>query len=381
MSNDDRPSARRAPPPLARATPARTARRALTTVAWGVGAAACATDPVVPGPAEQPATLVFSSGPVRSPSGEWPSRIVRMSAAGGEPALFVAAEGRDVAPLPSPDGRWVAFSRGACCVGGNSQVVMIAPAAGGAARVLVPSRAFPLAWSHDGRWLYVDATLGAEGPAIHRVDPASGGRERVAALPYEGAFFSPAPDGRRFVMSTGDYHVALTLHVGELGGAAPTPLAPGLAPLLHNPQWSPDGARIAFLARGGADVAGLYTIRPDGTGLRRLVPGNGVSTMRWAPDGRSLVLAMWDTTQGAPGQEDLFRIAADGAGLANLTRSPERESVPAWSPDGRWIVFLVEDAMQQRDLFRMNADGTQRVRLTHSPELGEGPPAWLPPAP
>jgi Tol biopolymer transport system component len=351
--------------------------RALAVAAATLGAEGCTDAVTGPSGGDAP-VLVFSRGPVRSPSGEWPSGIHRLSMSGGEPSAFVAADGRDVAPLPSPDGRWVAFARSSCCVGGYGQVVMIAPAAGGAARELVPDRAFPLAWSPDGRWLYVDASFGAERGGVYRVDPATGARERVTTS--VGSFFSPAPDGRRFVLSAGDYHVSLSMFVGEVGATPLTPLAGTLGPLVYNPQWSPDGARIAFLVRGGADVAGLYTIRPDGADLRRLVPGNVVTGMRWSPDGGAIALTLWDTTSTPAGQEDVYRIAADGTGLTNLTRTPERESSVAWSPDGRWLAFLASDETQQNDLYRMRADGTQRVRLTNTPELSEGPPAWLAPA-
>lgn len=36
---------------------------------------------------------------------------------------------------------------------------------------------------------------------------------------------------------------------------------------------------------------------------------------------------------------DIWIINVDGSGLTNLTRSPEDERFPAWSPDGRWMAF------------------------------------------
>ena len=68
----------------------------------------------------------------------------------------------------------------------------------------------------------------------------------------------------------------------------------------ENPVWSPDGKLIAFVransslssGRAQSGVHGLYVIRPDGSGLRRLpVPiRGGALSYAWAPDGQQLVL-------------------------------------------------------------------------------------------
>ena len=68
------------------------------------------------------------------------------------------------------------------------------------------------------------------------------------------------------------------------------------------------------------------------------------------------------------GDFDLF--AVDGTGTARLTDSPGRDLDPAWSLDGRSIVFdgdrehLVD---QIRQVYLMNPDGTNQRRLTGLP--------------
>src|SRR5262245_69150 len=86
---------------------------------------------------------------------------------------------------------------------------------------------------------------------------------------------------------------------------------------------------------------GLYVIRPDGTGLRRLPTGGGFGrTPSCAPDGASLVFDSyrdWDGTQylsvlklGAGRPKRLVRVPGDGA-----------FAQAAWAPNGQSLTFSV----------------------------------------
>jgi Tol biopolymer transport system component len=55
-----------------------------------------------------------------------------------------------------------------------------------------------------------------------------------------------------------------------------------------------------------------------------------------SPDGSRIVFI-----SNRDGAEDLFVIAADGTGETRLTRTPETEAAPGWTPDGKQIVFSV----------------------------------------
>jgi Tol biopolymer transport system component len=70
---------------------------------------------------------------------------------------------------------------------------------------------------------------------------------------------------------------------------------------------------------------------------------------------------------------------ADGSDQRNLTRKPGNEVGPAWSPDGRAIVFTAVPPGQPlwvggsrsasgpyRDVYVMNADGSEQRNLTHT---------------
>jgi len=87
---------------------------------------------------------------------------------------------------------------------------------------------------------------------------------------------------------------------------------------------------------------GLYLVKSDGTGLRRLTRnatlGAGADPV-WSPDGRKLVFVKRPERTGACGpagrcNDEVYVINADGTGLRRLTRNSVDDSNPVWSPDG-----------------------------------------------
>src|SRR5918992_3680509 len=77
----------------------------------------------------------------------------------------------------------------------------------------------------------------------------------------------------------------------------------------------------------------------------------------------------------AAGREtQIYIIDADGSGLRRLTRDPQGESIPVWSPDGKRLVFQRGDS-----LYVSNSNGSDERRLWDA----TGPtnlPQWLPDA-
>jgi TolB protein len=104
-----------------------------------------------------------------------------------------------------------------------------------------------------------------------------------------------------------------------------------------NPDWSPNGKLIVFQrskSNSGAGT-GIYTIRPDGTGLKRLTIGG--QQPAWSPDGKKIAAIFPDPRSG--GQFQIYTLNANGAGRARVTSGIE-STAPVWSPDGRQIVFV-----------------------------------------
>lgn len=62
-----------------------------------------------------------------------------------------------------------------------------------------------------------------------------------------------------------------------------------------------------------------------------------------------------------------------------LTISTERQTSPAWSPDGKWIAFISDhNGDEQWDVFMVSPETGEVINLTNTPAISEEAPAWSP---
>jgi dipeptidyl aminopeptidase/acylaminoacyl peptidase len=139
------------------------------------------------------------------------------------------------------------------------------------------------------------------------------------------------------------------------------------------PAFSPDGRTIAFAREGH-----IYSVRPDGSGQRRLTSGAAIdSAPRISPNGKVVVFER-RTEVGGPA--DLFTVGASGGGLHRLTSGVEDDSEATFSPEGNTIVFVRGTASGGRvkdDLYSIRPNGSGLARLTTTANVDEFAPHYF----
>jgi Tol biopolymer transport system component len=162
-------------------------------------------------------------------------------------------------------------------------------------------------------------------------------------------------------------------------------LATGVSPALG--AFPGDNGRIAFSSDRDSDIGDvdIWTMRPNGTNpLNLTADSEGTDAFaNWRADGRKLVFMSDRVTATNPeGDLEIFVMNADGSHLRQITFSDFDDENPAWSPDGKTIVFQRDfDPVQGQvdyDLLTMKADGSNEQNLTNSPGIDDIDPNWSP---
>jgi Tol biopolymer transport system component len=332
--------------------------------------------------------LVFSSD--RSRDGQY--KIWRVGSNGGTPSQVTTGPGAESNPVVSPDGTRLAYVDG--------PNVLTAPLAGGAPTLVAPGTApawtpdgaglvyqnaarqlvvggaqvttdedifpFPVRFLPDGRFLYT-----ADGHIRTRMangaNPADIGFSANLAL-RRPSFPNPkdrhfddfrqrpvrgisapvlSPDGRSIAF------VALndvwTMRIGE----APVRLTND-PDRDANPQWTADGSAVYFSSeRGNAGQLAIDRIDlASGTRTRlAAIPGRSLVTPKLSPDGTRLAY----TTLS--GQLEI-RTLATGVSEVILPSVSTQVSTPQWTPDGRRILLVDNERINNR--FR---EGYNKLRV------------------
>ncbi|HVE67317.1 MAG TPA: hypothetical protein VNB64_01925 [Solirubrobacteraceae bacterium] len=118
----------------------------------------------------------------------------------------------------------------------------------------------------------------------------------------------------------------------------------------------------------------LFAIDSDGRNARavavRPAPDENPA---WSPDGRKV---LW-VSEGT-GRAQIMLADADGTGVRRFAPSLGFDNSPSWSPDGRSVVFTSgRDGTGTTEIYVATADGNAVRRLTFRP-LEDGSPVWSP---
>jgi len=282
---------------------------------------------------------------------------------------------------------------------------------------------YDAAWSPDGKSIVFTSERGGSAD-LYRVNADGSALERLTDSPAYDDQAAFAPDGKRlvFVSTRGDGTADLfTLDIAAHKAKALTSGPSGD----FRPSWSPDGQWIAFSSdrTGGfpfshgrwerLQIADIYIVHPDGSGLKRLTPhGDFCGSPKWSADGKRIVAycssgeATLDNRLSVPEHpEDSRIIAIDvasgtisnlaaGAGVkfnpsllandvvgfirrdgpqrgiqySNGTHGPAGEvRAASWSPDGQRVVYHKRIAFARKPWVKTySRDARYELTLTRS---------------
>ncbi len=185
-----------------------------------------------------------------------------------------------------------------------------------------------------------------------------------------------SPDGTRLAFaSTNNWDTQITVMLPD--GTQPITFTGNQGFGRFPVVWSPDSTRLAFdlvdneSPNDGASNLEIGVSNADGTNQRHLTQDGG-GQPDWSPDGTRIAFFS-DRHYNA----EIYVINTDGSQERRLTSTDTADNFsPDWSPDGTRIAF-VSTRDGNDEIYIMNADGTNQTRITND-SLSVEYPIWAP---
>lgn len=266
---------------------------------------------------------------------------------GGKARRFTGGP-EDSSPRWSPDGQWIAFSRSETGADGPRAQIFVIPAFGGEAEKLTDAKAGTgaFAWSPDSaRIAYV-----AQVPLTDEEEKKKKDKDDAQVIDRDFRF---------------SHLWTIEVESKKASAVVKADL------VVADPQWSPDGKRIAYVATptpraDDGSLSDIYIAAADGSGApRKLIENPGPDSMpRWSPDGSKIAFNSRDARSGELGIQHLHVApSAGGPSRAVATDIPAAASDVRWSRDGSTLYFRTSQGTTAQ-LFSVPSNGGTVKALT-----------------
>ena len=325
---------------------------------------------------EDALAFVDVGAPQWSPDGKWiaftvtgwnrkedrrDSHIYLVAADGGEPIKLTNGERGESQPQWSPDGARLAFlanrdvpAAGAAAPAGSRNQIWIISTRGGEAEKLTDEEAgvSQFRWSPDGRQI---AYVVRDTPK-DKAERDKRKKDKFDAIVVDSDFSYShlwainLVDKKKRRVTEGKFTAS-------------------------DPQWSPDGRQLAFIAGklGAQDSSftdigedrntDIYLVAATGGQPRQLTDNLGPDeSPRWSRDGRQIAYVASDDPMSWAEKTDLMIVDAAGGKPRNLTGSFEDSvnGAPLWSPDGQTLYAPGVQSGVYGQLLRVTVGGELR---------------------
>ena len=282
---------------------------------------------------------------------------------GGEALRLTSSPKSESTPRFSPDGEWIAFLSSR--EGSHTQVYLMSRRGGEAVKLTdYKASVSDLAWSPDSKRLVL--VVSDPDPDA----PADAEKEKDEAKPAE----KPIVVKRLRFKRDGEGYLGderSHLHVFDVAKKTSFQLTSGPFDD-QDPEWSPDGERVAFASNRSlpdadrTDNRDVFVVAArEGEVPRGVATGPGDDgNPTWSPDGSSIAYVAGGNPDDMWYGATHLALAPSGGGASKpLTQALDRNVLsPRFSPDGRSVLFLLEDGGNQH-LARVGVEGGALQRV------------------
>jgi serine/threonine protein kinase/Tol biopolymer transport system component len=187
-----------------------------------------------------------------------------------------------------------------------------------------------------------------------------------------GAESFPSPFGDFFVFASaadGDWDIYFQRFAGD-----PKNLTEDSPVADTQPAYSPDGSQIAF--RSERDGGGIFVMGSTGESPRRLTDIGYHPA--WSPDGKTILYATqsFEDPRGRSASSEIWSVDLTGGERRLLIKADAVQ--PSWSPSGRRIAYWgVASGTSRRVVWTVAADGGEPVPVTEDASFNWSP-VWSP---